>query len=500
MSYPIPKGLLDELQAKHVGVFNNAPSVSIHDLQVQQAELSNRAQTLQALADAESRELTAEEAAEVDSIMDEFNGLQVNIERRQRMQDQANMLQASNGIPTPQESPGGASDPQAGIDVVNSAQNPQYRQPPQARPAASRSQASFSRVEDSGPSRYGKNGFHNFGEYAKAVQNASKKSGAYIDPRLIMNAPTAVSTEGTNVDGGFAVPPDFRQEIQQKVMAEASIVGYTDQLTSSSNQLTFPKDETTPWQGTGGVRVNWTAEAAKIAESKVELGEASIKLHKLAALLPVSEELLEDAPALGRYIYSKVPGNMAFALNDAIINGTGTGQPAGILGAGALLTVDAEAGQVADTINYINIVKMWSSLYSQGKGKAVWLAHPQVDAQLMMMSFPGTGTAVPVYLPPRGAADTPYASLFGRPVIPTEACPVIGDKGDLILTDLTQYMTVVKTIGLRADVSMHLYFDYDVMAFRFILRFGGAPWWSSPILGKAAGVQYSAFVALAERA
>ena len=481
-------------------VWANSPS--IHDLQVRQAEINSRAQSVQAAADAESRALTDAETDEIQALLDEFDVLQVDIERRERMNAQANHLQESGGRAASPEDPGAPSDPGASVAVATGGQ-PAYAPPARlasSGPATSSRPGGANRVEEVGPSRYGQHGFHNFGEYALAVSRASLRSGAYVDPRLIVNAPTSTSTSGVPADGGYAVPPDFRQEIMRKVMGEASIVSFTDQQTSSSNAITFPVDETTPWQGTGGVRVNWTGEGQKITESKVALGEATVKLEKIAALLPVTEELLADAPALSRYISSKVPANMGFALNDAIINGDGTGKPLGMMNSGALLTVDKEASQTADTITYRNIVAMWSRLHSAGKSKSVWLVNPLVDEQLMMMSFPGAGTAVPVYMPPGGAADTPYARLFGRPVIPTEACAGVGDAGDILLADLSQYMTATKTQGMRADVSMHLYFDYDIMAFRFILRFGGRSWWTAPIAGKAAGVQYSAFVALEERA
>lgn len=475
---------------------NASPSVS--DLQARQAELVSAAQTIQATADAESRNRTEDEEKKITALMDEFDELQADIELRERMNAQAAMLQESGGRLAPPAEPGAASDAGAAAEVSTGGQPQAAKQ----RESSGRrgAYASAKRVEEGGPSQYGQHGFHNFGEYALAVQRASLRSGAYTDPRLVVNAPTPTSSSGVPADGGYAIPPDFRNEIMRKVMGEASIVGYTDQQTSSSNSITFPTDETTPWQSTGGVQVYWTGEGSKITESKVALGESNVKLEKIAALLPVTEELLADAPALSRYITSKVPQKMGFALNDAIINGDGTGKPMGIMNSGALLTAAAEASQTADTITYRNIVSMWARLHSAGKSKSVWLVNPMVDEQLMMMSFPGSGTAVPVYMPPAGAADTPYARLFGRPVIPTEACAAVGDVGDILLADLSQYMSATKTQGMRADVSMHLYFDYDIMAFRFILRFGGKPWWSAPIDGKAAGVKYSAFVALAERA
>lgn len=468
-----------------------AEAVSIEDLMARQADLNAKTLALQEQIDNENRNPTEAEAELMKNNCDEFDAIQMDIDRRQRMNAQALHLQGSAGRVVEAEATNKTEDVNASAAIANGMQPRQVATAPKAK-------TGFAHIAESGPSMYGAHGFHNIGDFALAVQKASVR-GSRPDARLIFDAPGTVSTEGTPADGGYAVPPDFRNEIWKKVMGEASLLSYCDQQTSSSNALTFPIDESTPWQATGGVRVNWTAEGAKIAESKVALGEQTIKLEKIAALLPVTEELLEDAPAVSRYINSRVPEVMGFAINNAIINGTGTGQPAGVMGSAALVTANHEASQAADTVTFKNIVSMWARMHARGKNRAIWLMNPIVSEQLMTLAFPGAGTAVPVYMPPSGLSGSPYATLLGRPVIESEVCAALGDKGDILLLDLSQYIAVTKTIGMRADVSMHLYFDYDVMTYRFIMRIGGKPWWTAPITAADGTTTYSAFVALAER-
>jgi HK97 family phage major capsid protein len=130
----------------------------------------------------------------------------------------------------------------------------------------------------------------------------------------------------------------------------------------------------------------------------------------------------------------------------------------------------------------------------------VWLIHPDAEAQLHLMSFrDGTSTPVPVYLPPGGLSATPYGTLLGRPVLPLQAMETVGDLGDILLVDLSQYLVVLKTGGLRTDVSMHLYFDYGQQAYRFTMRLTGTPWWSSAIAQRDGSSTQSAFVTLQSR-
>lgn len=109
----------------------------------------------------------------------------------------------------------------------------------------------------------------------------------------------------------------------------------------------------------------------------------------------------------------------------------------------------------------------------------------------------GAGNHV-TYLPPGGLSDRPYATLMGRPMIPVEWCPTLGTQGDIILADLAQYVTISKGM-VETDVSMHLRFDYDEMAFRLIFRIDGQPWWASPLTPYQGSNTQSCFVTLETR-
>jgi len=71
----------------------------------------------------------------------------------------------------------------------------------------------------------------------------------------------------------------------------------------------------------------------------------------------------------------------------AFINGTGEGQPLGIINDPALITVDKEDSQAAATITYQNVVNMFSRLAPSCFTNAVWLANPSVIPQLLTMTI-----------------------------------------------------------------------------------------------------------------
>lgn len=441
-------------------------------------ELNQSMAALAALADTEGRDLTTDELDKLAAMEVEFNRTVKDIAQRERMlAQQAALAQSARRTdPTP----------------------PPEVRPPQ--PGATTPPADPHRL--AAEWKDGKLGFRSFGEFCLSVHRASADGGV-VDKRLHQLAPTSFGNEGSGADGGFAVPPDFRGEITSKVMGEQSLLALTDRLTTSSNNLTIPLDEAEPW-ATNGVRAYWEGEGAQIRNSKPVLQDKTIKLHKLAALVAVTDELLEDAPAMDAFIRRKAPEAMTYKVNEAILFGTGNGMPLGIVPSAVKVRQAKVSGQLADTIVGQNISDMWGRMYGPCRQRAVWLYQQDVETQLDQMNQAVTNSttgvaAWPLYLPPGGLANARNSTLRGREMIPLENCKALGDEGDLILADLSKYLTVTKTTGVRQDVSMHLYFDYAMMAFRFIFRLGGAPWWNGPV-ARANGVNtLSCFVTLEDR-
>jgi HK97 family phage major capsid protein len=263
-----------------------------------------------------------------------------------------------------------------------------------------------------------------------------------VDPRLRPQAAAShLRLRGVGADGGYAVPPDFRSTILKKVQGEESLLALTDQYVTAGNEIIMPVDEATPWASTGGVQVAWLGEGGTIAQSKPALNQFQLRTNKIAAFVPVTDELLVDAQTIDAYITNKVPDKMTYAINQALVAGTGVGQPAGILGAASTVSQAAEGGQTAGTINYANITKMWSRMYAPSRKNGVWLINQDVEPQLFAMVVTGGSPALPAYLPPGGLSDKPYGMLFGRPVYYSEACSAVGTVGDIIFVDLKQYAT-----------------------------------------------------------
>lgn len=357
------------------------------------------------------------------------------------------------------------------------------------------------RVEDD-PKR----GFKSMADFSSAVVRAGLGDR---DERLLIGA--AVTGMGQNVgpDGGYLVPPSFSSKIWDGLnTSPENLLARCDQYTVEGESLTFPANaETSRATGSryGGIRGYWIAEAGQITSSAPKFRQVKIEPQQLAVLVYVTEKLLKNSPiALDQYLTRAATDEIMFLVSDGIINGTGSGQPKGILAGTAETTscrvsVSKETGQAAATIVTENINKMWARMHAKARANAVWFINQDIEPQLEKLSANvGTG-GVPVYLPPGGIADTPNARLKGRPVIPIEFCPTLGTEGDIILADLSAYCAGVRG-GVESAISMHLRFDYAESAFRFMFEADGQPWLAAPITPFKGTAKQSPFVTLATRA
>lgn len=323
-----------------------------------------------------------------------------------------------------------------------------------------------------------------------------------VDPRLMIGAATGMSSI-VQADGGFLMPLTMSNMIMAR-MVQGAFLSRLSPLTLDSGSDTLAINvlsETSRATGSrkGGVRAYWISEGEAPTASKPQFERMELKLRKVGCLGYATDELLRNVSALQGWFVNFFADEIRFAAEDAIVNGTGAGQPKGILNATCLVTASKETGQAADTVVKENIDKMWVRLYGPSRGNAVWFINQQIEPQLNSMTMVvGTG-GVPVYLPAGGLSAAPYGSLYGRPVIPVEYCGGIGDLGDIILADLSEYAWIQEG-GVDSASSIHVAFTTFEQAFRASWRVDGQPTWRAALTPyKGTANTLSPFVALAAR-
>lgn len=312
--------------------------------------------------------------------------------------------------------------------------------------------------------------FVNFAGFANTVRRATFDKSA---------ARAAADFASTSIaaDGGYAVPVDHVNEI---FMGDVqALMPLCQVIPAKSGSVTIPTDETTPWANTG-IIAEWDDEGEVGAQRKPALSSAEHRLRKLRVLVPVTDELADDAPALAAWLPQAMRRAVTWKINDAILNGPGTARPLGILNSGALVTVAAETSQAAGTIVAKNVAAMLGRALDPTS--ATWIIHPESYTQVAALDN----------------FDSATGRLAGRPIIATDACQAVGTAGDIILANLAGYRIVSR--GPAFSESSHLWFDQDVRAFRLTIRIDGQPILREPVTPPNSATTRSHFVALAPRA
>lgn len=346
--------------------------------------------------------------------------------------------------------------------------------------------------------------FESFGEFLTAVRKAGSPGGG-LDPRLSTRAASGMN-EAVPSDGGFLVQQDLSSELLKKMFTTGEILKRVRRVPISANSnglkinalKDFSRANGSRW---GGVQAYWLDEAALKTASRPEFRQLDLNLKKLAGLCYATDELLEDAAALESIISDAFTSEIRFKTEDAIINGTGAGQPLGILNSGALVSVAIEAGQTIANSSAslaINAAKMVARMPAGNYGNSVWLVNQEVLPYLAVMTLGGSGGATPVYLPQGNVTTSGFSSLLGRPVIPVEYMAALGTPGDMLLVDLSEYILIDKG-GIKSDVSIHVRFIYDETTFRFVYRVDGQPIWNQTMTPYKGSATQSPYVALAVR-
>lgn len=314
-------------------------------------------------------------------------------------------------------------------------------------------------------------------------------------PNLV---PMAVHTGAVPSEGGYSVPVE-------------TVSGMLD--ASLENEIVRPRADVTPMTSAtkriwgfdastasgsslfGGFTGTWASEGGTLTAQTAKTRKIELIAKKLGLLTEASNELLADGVSFREQLEEKIVQAIGWFLDDAFLNGTGAGQPLGVLNDPALIVVGKESGQAADTIVYENITKMFARLHPALVSDAVWVTNPTCIPELLSMSLViGTGGS---HIPVMTETSGEYRML-GREVLLTEKVATLGDQGDVLLAAFSQY-----AVGLRSEMSLdrsqHVGFARDVETFRGILRGDGQGKWNAPYTPKT-GSTLSWAVTLAARA
>ena len=233
---------------------------------------------------------------------------------------------------------------------------------------------------------------------------------------------------GTLSEGGYLVPDEYEKTLVEALEEENIFRKLAHVIRTASG------DRKIPVVATKG-SAQWIDEEAAYPESDDAFGQVSIGAFKLATMMKVSEELLNDSVFnLPAYIAKEFARRIGAAEEDAFFNGNGSGKPLGILAA----TGGADTGVTtsgATTISFEDVMDLFYSLKAPYRRKAVFIMNDSTVKTLRKLKL-GSGEFI---WQPSVTAGTPD-TILNRPVYTSACMPTIAAGNKTVLfADLGYY-------------------------------------------------------------
>jgi len=303
--------------------------------------------------------------------------------------------------------------------------------------------------------------------------------------------------ENIGARGGFLVPVEQQEQLYGGDPMRPPIRSRSTMIPMRRRQINIPVLDQTGTTASqphwfGGMLATWTEEAASKTQSDPTFRQVKLVAHKLICYTRASDELLDDS-AVSLDAFLRGPMGFGGAIDwyseYAFLQGTGAGQPLGVINAGATISVTATASPPAPASLYTDLVNMLESFLPGANG--VWMVNQRHMSDLLTMNGP-TGNASYLW---GSAMDGVPGTLLGYPVIFTEKLPGPGTSGSIVLADWRYYL-IGDRQAVTIDSSNHELFQYDQTSWRAVARLDGQPWLSAPLTLSDGTAQVSPFVIL----
>lgn len=194
-------------------------------------------------------------------------------------------------------------------------------------------------------------------EYKRAFWNSMRNKNSYE----VQNALSI----GTDSEGGYLCPDEYEKTLIEALEDEVFFRNLATVIHTSSGDRKIPIVTS---KGTAA----WIDEGGQFPESDDSFGQTSIGAYKLATMIKVSDELLNDSVFnVEQYISKEFARRIGTKEEEAFFIGDGSGKPIGLFNT----TGGAETGvEVTGTsITFDDVMDLYYSLRAPYRNKASWL-------------------------------------------------------------------------------------------------------------------------------
>ena len=248
--------------------------------------------------------------------------------------------------------------------------------------------------------------------------------------------------------GGFALPLDVSNRVIDHARALSAVWGLCRWIPVKTREWLCPINaELSRATGSrfGGFQATWgLSETTMPAPTDGKIGRVTFVQNRCLLFTQVSRDVFDDAEAVSFWVQEAAYKEISATIENTVINGAmgtvgggGVAGPAGLIGGPATVAVP-KGSTGSGAIGAPNIDSMWEALPEANSYSAVWLCNKTTAGAIDALAVSGQWPELQ-YLR-AGENGWNWATLKGRPIVWSEFCPPLGDPGDLILFDPTEFI------------------------------------------------------------
>jgi len=337
--------------------------------------------------------------------------------------------------------------------------------------------------------------FPSLGDFLRDVANrdvnedAAKRVLEYRQKELSMDS---------DPEGGYLVPDKYAPRLLQ-VSPEEAIVRPRAFVIPAGNPpdaaLEMPYLEqaglTSQEHGDlyGGIWFGWTAEGATKTNTEIKVGIVEYKPNEWSGYAVLTDKVMRNAKQLEAIVTQKYKDGLIGFEDYHFLQGTGVGQPLGVINSPATITVTRNT---TSTILFEDVTGMID--HFMGGPKAVWVINKACKSKIIALKDDNGNS---IWIQGNLAKNIPD-TLMGIPIIWTYKVPAVGTKGDIGLYDFSKYI-IKDGYGPAFDKSKHVYFLSNRTCLKMFGNVDGKPWLKGSLTADDNSTEISPFVVLSTK-
>ncbi len=344
---------------------------------------------------------------------------------------------------------------------------------------------SFYNINQKGLRRVGSGLFEHPGEtmleFASNLRNAVR-NGQDIkfickEPNLDLVIKDAAITDAIRAaddsSAGLFVPEDIRYALLQ-IAPPGTVVWPRAQVwPMTTEKISWPKLVQDPDNNSwfGGVQVYWAEEAQTLVNTKPEFTMMSLEAHQIAAMCPVTDQLLADSAInIGNLLVQMFQGAYWHVTDRSFFQGLGATQPMGLL---QTPNVPAISRVTAGRVGYKDLLNMSTQLPPMYDANACFFMKKECFNALRKETDSQGRPVIDLSAGYNVFSEGVAGYAAGYPIVMSDyKTSDMGEKGDVVLGDMKHYF-VGERKSVSVEMSRHYYFNQVMTAFRCVARVGG---------------------------